>query len=428
MTPTRAATPGTPVAYLRRSHAQASNAGTVSHEVQVQKVTELAGADGPRLRWIEDWGRSGQANKQRHRTAYADLRAMVEADQVSTIYTWTLSRLSRSLTELNDLAHLCAAHGVPIKCADGFSPDVSTTTGRLVLSLLGAIHQYQAEWTAEAAANTIAVRRARGDVLGTPPYGSQDGEDTSVLVAYFREAGSFLRAANALNAAGITPRRGGRWSATTLGRILRRPDVGAATYAPRRGVRAGRATRVFSGLLVCACGSFLTSMPRRGTVAYYCRRATLDPTHPYPRTILEHKLLPWAQAEVIRGLGSHMLEIRYADQNVAVRAALEAKRARLMEAYLDMRFDKVVLDRMLTETDAELAALGQVDRAIAAVALKPAIRWDAPAGEINQRLRELWRSVQLGPDLRPVSANWYLSLEESAAAEDALAASLQETW
>jgi hypothetical protein len=99
-----------------------------------------------------------------------------------------------------------------------------------------------------------------------------------------------------------------------------------------------------------------------------------------------------------------------------------------MEAYLDMRFDKVVLDRMLTETDAELAALGQVDRAIAAVALKPAIRWDAPAGEINQRLRELWRSVQLGPDLRPVSANWYLSLEESAAAEDALAASLQETW
>ena len=145
------------------------------------------------------------------------------------------------------------------------------------------------------------------------------------------------------------------------------------------------------------------------------------------RSLSLSQLLPWAQAEVIRGLGSHMLEIRYADQNVAVRAALEAKRARLMEAYLDMRFDKVVLDRMLTETDGELAALGQVDRAIAAVALKPAIRWDAPAGEINQRLRELWRSVQLGPDLRPVSADWYLSLEESAAAEDALTASLRET-
>lgn len=435
MTPRRAAAlpapPPTarPVAYLRRSKVNPRSPGAVSHETQKQKVEAIAGEDAPLLDWVEDWGKSGRGETLHRRTAYADLCDRVAKGQVSAIYSYSLNRLGRNLSQLNDLAHLCAERGIPIRCADGFSPDVTTSTGRMILNILGAIAQYTAEWASEAAINTNAIRRERGDTLGAPRYGSREGEDVTALVAAFTEAGTFRGAIQKLNADGILSPQGHAWSITSLARILRRPEIAAASPSKAQGVRAGRATRIFSRLLYCHCGAPtpMTTMPGRHSPRYRCNRGEQDDRHPRPVTVTESQLLPWAQAEVIRGLGSHMLEIRYADQNVAVRAALEAKRARLMEAYLDMRFDKVVLDRMLTETDAELAALGQVDRAIAAVALKPAIRWDAPAGEVNERLRELWRSVQLGPDLRPLSADWYLSLEESAAAEDALTASLRET-
>lgn len=428
--PTRAAaSTSRPVAYLRRSKVQTKNTGAVSHEVQVQKINELAGADAPNMKWIEDWGKSGQAKSQHRRTAYAELRTMVEAGNVSAIYTWTLSRLARSLTELNDLAHLCADHGVPIRCADGFSPDVSTPTGRLVLSLLGAIHQYQAEWTAEAAANTIAVRRARGDVLGALPYGALPGEDTATIVAAFQQAGSFLGACHALNAAGIKPRRGATWNVATVARILRRPEIAAAPHAKRQGARAGRATRLFSGLLVCGhCGDTLTSMPRDRTVLYYCRRAHLDLRHPRPYTIREHRLVPWAKAEIIRGVGSHMLDIRYRDRSTAIRAELEARRERVVNDYFDMTGDRNGVVTRLAAIDAELLALGEADKSIEAIALTPSIIWTAPPGEINARLRQLWRSVTLGPDLLPVSADWYLSRADRESAEDALTATLRESW
>lgn len=212
-----------PVAYLRRSKVDAGNAGAISHADQVERVTVLAGPDAERLLWLEDWGRSGQAKGQHKRADYAELRRMVAAGEVSAVYTWTLSRLARSLTELNDLAHLCADHAVPIKCADGFSPDISTATGRLVLSLLGAVHQYQAEWTAEAAAGAIAVRRSRGDRLGRVPYGEMPSESVQGIVDAFHQAGSFLGACKLLNAAGVPSRLGGPWHPLTVARILRRP-------------------------------------------------------------------------------------------------------------------------------------------------------------------------------------------------------------
>jgi hypothetical protein len=170
-------------------------------------------------------------------------------------------------------------------------------------------------------------------------------------------------------------------------------------------------------------------MPRREGVRYYCRAGSLDSRHSKPVTVSEKNLLPWAQAEVLRGLGSHTLELRYAaKKNEDKRQRLERERDNLIPFIRERRLAPGKIEEELTRIDAELAALGPVDRAIEAIVMKPAIRWDAPAGEVNERLRELWRSLQLGPDLRPVSADWYLSLEESAAAEDALTATIRENW
>jgi len=326
---------------------------------------------------------------------------------------------------LNELAHLCADHGVPIKCADGFSPDVSTPTGRLVLSLLGAIHQYQAEWTAEAAANAISVRRARGDVLGRLPY---DAATTAAVVTAFNDSGSFLGACKLLNAQNVPTRLGGLWNVRTVSRVLRRTDTSGLPARKRQGERAGRSKHIFSGLLKCHCGDILTTMPRRdASVGYYCKHAHHDPSHSRPYVVAETKLLPWAKEEVTRGAGSHWLDVTYRDVNQKERDRLEVRRERVMGSYLDMRFDKATLDRLLGELDVELQALGNEDRAIESWAFKPTIVWTNEPGAINERLREMWRFVRLGSDLLPVEAEWFTTQQEREAAEDAQFASVAST-
>jgi DNA invertase Pin-like site-specific DNA recombinase len=427
-----------PVAYLRRSKADSTldkdgnptRPGAVSHATQVAKIKALAGADAERLVWIEDWGVSGQKKSQHRRKAYAELRAMIDRGEVSDIYAWSLNRLSRNLSELNDLAHECGSHGIPIHCADGYSPDPSNATGTMILNMLGAVAQYMAEWQSESAINTNAIRRERGDTLGAPRYGTQEGEDVSVLVTAFREAGSFRGAVMRLNAAGVpAPQKGNPWSITTLARILRRPDVDAAPPSRGQGVRGGPSTRLLSGLLLCACGSPtpLTSMPSRHSIRYYCRAASMLPSHPRPVTVTESMLVEWVKAEVTRGLGSHRIEIRDAGRkNAHQRERLELQRQRLVDDYFAMTGEKPTA--RLAEIDAQLAALGPVDRSIAAIALTPVINWAAEPGVINGHLRKLWSAIVLGPNMRPVKALWYLTQADREAAEDAQTATIRANW
>ena len=53
-------------------------------------------------------------------------------------------------------------------------------------------------------------------------------------------------------------------------------------------------------------------------------------------------------------------------------------------------------------------ALERLDReaAAAAVAMIPAIDWTWPSERLNVVLRALWERVELGPDMRPLRAEW----------------------
>src|SRR4051812_42214744 len=98
-----------PVAYLRRSSAANNhNGGRVSFDVQQQAVLDLAARRGDREpEIIVEWGASGAdrggafGGTQRggRRRAYHVLRAEIEADRVSAVYAYSLSRLARSTRE-----------------------------------------------------------------------------------------------------------------------------------------------------------------------------------------------------------------------------------------------------------------------------------------------------------------------------------------
>lgn len=295
------------IAYLRRSRVDTRRPGHVSHEQQMAAVRALAqqhGDDPDELVVLQDWGKSGRRERQHLRGAFAELMRMVEADEVTVIYSYSLSRLGRSIETLGRLMTACEAHNVVIRCHDGFSPDVSTATGRMLMSILGAVHEFSAEWVKERAMEGVRIRLANGDRLGPPHYGEKPGEDVNVVLDAYRAERSLQGAARKLNRDGFPTRSGKLWTASTVTGIVKRNAPGLIPPAPTTQVRASRRFR-FSGLLLCSHDScMLTGRSYRTastvTVGYRCRRAVHDPFHPRPFEISESKVAKWA---LTQGLG-----------------------------------------------------------------------------------------------------------------------------
>ena len=84
-------------------------------------MRELAAQHGDGdLLLLSDWGRSGRGDRTHRRAEYLRLKEMVADGQVSSIYSYSLSRLARSLSEYHALAELCQDQGVPIRlCKEG---------------------------------------------------------------------------------------------------------------------------------------------------------------------------------------------------------------------------------------------------------------------------------------------------------------------
>lgn len=402
------------VAYLRRSRVDTRRDGAISHEQQLAAVRGLAIAnndDPDALVIIEDWGKSGRAEKQHLRTGFARLEAMVASGEATAVYAYSANRLARSLEALARLAKLCEANNVPIRCADGYSPDVTTSTGRMVLGILGSVYAWQAEWTQERGVEVAAVRRARGDHIGPAPYGSQvvdgklrdrPGEDVARVIEAYQAEGSFQGAARRLTLAGTPTRKGGAWQASTVRDMLqdRAPDI----LPPATSRRRVKASFRLSGLLQCPHdGAMLTGRTFRGKwVAYGCRRAATDPTHPHPRSISEDQVLPWVVDELARlqvpdqVAGDVEAETR--------RPALEARRDRVTEAFLDGTIDKARRDAELLAIADELEDLG----ARSVVLDVPSIDWDWSPAQLNPVLRAVLEHVELSDDLLPLplGAKW----------------------
>lgn len=400
------------IAYLRRSRIDAKRPGTVSHEMQLEAVKALAKAHGDDpngLTILEDWGKSGRRAKVSARNGFTELLASIERGDVTAIYAYSLSRLGRSIETLAILIERCSDAKIPVRCADGYSPDVTNQTGALVATIIGAVHRWQAEWTRERAIEATALRRSRGDHVGPAPYGfsvvagelvERPSEDVNAVVEAYRAVGSLQGAARRLTLQGAPTRRGETWTASSVRGMLQRvaPDL-LPPVTSRRRVRA--AFRL-SGLLRCPHdGAMLTGRTFRGKwVAYGCRRAATDPTHPHPRTISEHRVLPWVQDEV--GRLQVPEQVTGDPEAEARRVALEARRERVVAAFLDGVLDKVTRDAQLLTIADEQESLS----AHAQVLKVPTIDWAWSPRELNGVLRAVFVGVELGPDLYPVRAAW----------------------
>jgi DNA invertase Pin-like site-specific DNA recombinase len=393
-----------PVAYLRKS--RVSSDRHVSWQIQETSIRDLAGrhGDGDAIEFFSDWNRSGREEKTHLRADYKRLLTEIEADRVSVVYGYSLSRLARSLREYAAFAETCRDHGVPIRLAKEGEFDYASPHGRAIVGVLAVFAQMEAELAQERGRDTIAARRARGDRLGSGPFGSRPGEDLQAVKEAFLRAGSQHGAAKLLNVEREPTRTGKPWSGSAVASVLRHSVPDLLPPRPHQGAKAA-APFVFFRLLRCSCGTLLTGAraltgKQPGYALYRCHAARSAAIHPRPFSVPESALTPWITSEAARLRTPERVQL--AAENATARAALEMRRHRVLDLYEAGHVDAADRDRRLAAITEEIARLDAAERVIDV----PELDWTWPPERINAVLRALWGYVDLDVHMRPLRAEW----------------------
>lgn len=94
----------------------------------------------------------------------------------------TASRLARSTIDLLNIVDGLANRGVTVRILD-MNVDTSTATGRLLLTLLGAVSAAEREWMLERQRHGIARAKALGKYKGRAPTARAKAKDICALKA-----------------------------------------------------------------------------------------------------------------------------------------------------------------------------------------------------------------------------------------------------
>jgi len=219
------------VAYLRVSTEKQAAEG-VSLAAQRAKVEAYASLyELDLVAVLEDAGASA---KTLDRPALREALALLDTGAAEGLLVAKLDRLTRSVRDLGEL--LDSRFGRPngpalLSVADQI--DTRSAAGRLVLNVLASVSQWERKAIGERTAAAMQHKKAQGELVGSVPYGyrlASDGrtlepcpeeQELIAIACELREAGLSLRKIGAqLEARGMLPRRGGKWQATQISRLL----------------------------------------------------------------------------------------------------------------------------------------------------------------------------------------------------------------
>lgn len=374
-------------AYLRKS---ALNPGVkdASWDVQIAAVREMAArhGDAESLILLSDWDKSGRLGADK-RPGYAALLAAISGGGATAVYSYSLSRLARSVRELSRVVDECDQRGVAVRLyADHV--DTSTASGRLLTHVLSSVAQFEADVASERTRAAYEAKRARGERVGnTPFYGDGEDEDAQAVLAAFDEAGSYSGAARLLNERGIPPRSGKRgWWPSSVAVVVQRIRPVKRT---EKGVKAAGVDFILARLLRCpTCGTLLTGIRDRGDrVRYACR---LGSVRPHPRvSITESKILPAIKDEVARLMTPDRAIVE--QRGALERQALEERRKRVLDMYETGDIDREEKDRRLGFITKDLDRLDVLTEIVDI----PKVDWSWSARSLNEVLRALFERIDL---------------------------------
>lgn len=224
----------TVIGYARVSTEEQAVSG-VSLDDQKRRIALFCDMHGHELAGIEvDAGFSGKSLDRPGAIAVLDA---LKAGRVGGVVIAKLDRWTRRLRDLLDLLDLLDEKGAAL-LSIGETLDTSTSTGRLVVHVMGAVAQMEREQIGERTRAALAHKRAVGEKTGGKvPFGykvvvSDAGIKRLVLDTYeqsligfvkeARDTGSSLdQIAKALNDAGHRTREGGEWKRQYVHRLLK---------------------------------------------------------------------------------------------------------------------------------------------------------------------------------------------------------------
>ena len=218
------------IGYVRVSTGQQAEEG-VSLAAQAEKVRAMATVQGAEL--LEMIIDGGESAKSMNRPGLKRALDMVMAGKVQALIVAKLDRLTRSVKDLCELLELFERRGVAlISVAE--SLDTSSAAGRLVITIMGAVSQWEREAIGERTRDALQHKWRNGERVGNIRYGFKlcaDGihveanpakEEIVSRIHHLRKAGHTLRGvADQLNRAGYRTRRGSQWRMEQVNRVLK---------------------------------------------------------------------------------------------------------------------------------------------------------------------------------------------------------------
>lgn len=224
------------IAYFRVSTQRQGQSG-LGLEAQRQRVQELAASRGDRI--IAEFTET-ESGRKNDRQKLAEAMAMAMArDTGAAIAVAKLDRLARDAEFVLRLSREASVNGMGgFLFCDLPEIDATTSAGRMMLTVMASVAEFEARRISERTIDALAAARARGQALGAenPQVAAANGRRASAAAAYarklaplvlpMRERGDSLRTiAEALTAAGTATTEGGtatKWSDNGVKRLLQR--------------------------------------------------------------------------------------------------------------------------------------------------------------------------------------------------------------
>ena len=218
------------IGYVRVSTDRQAEKG-ISLEAQEAKIRAMATVQGAELLDVIVDG--GESAKSLNRPGLQRLMAMVNGGKVQAVIVAKLDRLTRSVKDLCGLLELFEKRKVAlISVAEAL--DTSSAAGRLVITIMGAVSQWEREAIGERTRDALRHKRAQGQRVGNIEFGFRLSKDQRHLepdpteqkalaeIRSLRRQGYTLRGiAVALNGGGRRTRRGTEWRLESVARVVK---------------------------------------------------------------------------------------------------------------------------------------------------------------------------------------------------------------
>jgi DNA invertase Pin-like site-specific DNA recombinase len=172
------------------------------------------------------------------------LLALLAEGGASHVVVLRLDRLFRNASDCLATVEAWTKRGYVLHLLDvgGNAIDTSSAAGKFMLTILAAVAEMERNLIAERIRTVLRWKRNNGKVFGHVPYGfARDGDNlvpveaeqkTLELIFELRARGySLHKIARTLEARGIPTKRGGRWAAATVRKLLARAEEEALCLA-----------------------------------------------------------------------------------------------------------------------------------------------------------------------------------------------------